>query len=556
MKGSEAFLQTLRSAGVKHIFGNPGTTEVGLLNALKDFPDIQYIMTLHESVAAGMADGYARSCRSPGVVSVHTAVGTANTLGMAINAFADYSPLLIMAGLKDSRSLGGGIFCDTPFHAGDLLRQYTKWTWQCLEPENISRDTAMALHHALAAPCGPVFLAIPENFWEESVHKEIHPLSTVSRFQQAASQEHINDAARLIGEAFRPFILAGNEAGAEGVMELVIRLAEERRIPVFSEERINWSYASFPNDHALYCGPYNPRSEPVSAADLCIGIGSKMFMPMAYSPLPHLSPGTKLIHLHPDLRQIGSLYPAHVGLAGSVGKNLELLLAALSKRHPPPQEENWRSLWEQYRKNRIGQLAAIRSKASAKGKYPDIFDLAEKLSHAALPNAIVVNEAIRSGHILPDYFTFSSTRSYYGYTGGCLGWGVPAAMGIKLAHPKRQVIAFIGDGSFLFSCQALWTASRYGLKIKIILCNNGGYMAVKSSLREYHENPAGRNNLVGEISRASVDFLSLARGFGIPALRVETPAELAAKLQEALSADGSFLLEVMLEHEALETRHL
>lgn len=337
-------------------------------------------------------------------------------------------------------------------------------------------------------------------------------------------------------------------------MGLLVSLAEKLNIPVFSEENINWAYSCFPNNHELYCGPLNPRSELISSADLFIGIGSKMFMPRGYTAQKYLSPDTKVIQVHPDLRQIGSLYPVHAGLAGSVGDNLKLLQTALRDLEIPCWDEKWLSLCSQYRRERQIEMDERKKKASTKGSYPNIYDLSSKLSELTASDAAIVNEAISSGFVLQDNFNFSSSRGYYGYTGGCLGWGVPAAMGIKLAQPDRQVIAFVGDGSFLFSCQALWTAGRYGIAVKVIVCNNQGYMAVKSSLHEYGENPESRVNTIGQISQPLVDFVSLSRSFGVPAFRVEYPGELQSKLEEVLKTEGPALLEVCLGDTGIEIK--
>ena len=558
IKGSEAFLKTLHAAGVEYIFGNPGTTEISLLDQLNESGEIKYILALHESVAAAMADGYARVSGIPGVVSVHTAAGTANSLGMAINAYADYTPLVVMAGLKDSRSLGGGVFCDSPYNAADLMRQYTRWAWQCLESQNISRDTAMALHHALSPPQGPAYLAIPENFWDEDVGDSLHPPSTAGWFEAAAGAEAIENAVQLIVNAKRPIILAGNEAGREGAVHLLVKLAEQLNAPVFCEERINWAYSAFPNNHPLYCGPFNYRSDLIREADLLVGIGSKLFMPPGYAATAYLSPGTKVIHLHSDCSQIGSLYPANGGLPGSVAQNMEMLLAGVREAEIPRWDQKWLKLWHEHgrkRQDRLEQSGGIACTGGSPGHdRPHIFQLIRELSKCASSDAIIINEGIRAGFHLQDYFELPLSRSYFGYTGGCLGWGVPAAMGIKLAKPQRQVIAFVGDGSFLFSCQALWTAAHYGIAIKIVVCNNLGYMAVQSSLQNYKGNLSQKDNLTGSICEPAVDFFFLAQSFGVPAFRVDTCDELREKLEQALQIPGPALLEVRLSNRGLETR--
>ena len=555
MNGAECFLGTLESAGVRFLFGTPGTTETELLAKLDGFPEIEYLLVLHESVAVAMADGYARASGKPGVVNVHTTVGTANTLGMAINAYADYSPVVITAGIRDSRCLGGGVFCDSPLAVADLLRQYTLSSWQCLEPGNIYRDTLGAFESALRPPQGPVFLAIPENFWTSDVENVDRIILGTLNTQGAASDEDVKEATRLITSAQRPVILAGNEVGKYNCGSLLVELAEALHAPVFSEERMSWAFLNFPNNHKLYCGCYDPQYELIRDADLLIGVGSKMFMPFGYSTERKVDPQTKIVHLHSDISRIGGEYPANVPLAGGVKNNLSLVLGGLETDELPTIDRGWEKLLLEHKERRMQEMAE-REKIQPEGERVGASQLAAQLSELAAPDAVLVNEGIRSGFYFQDHFELPLSRSYFGYTGGCLGWGVPAAMGAKLAYPERQVIAVVGDGSFVFTNQALWTSARYGIGIKIVVCNNGGYMAVRSSLREHAGDDAClvSGPQIGEFCQPAIDFVSLARSFGVAAQRVEVAGMLQPILEETLNTPGPALVEVWVDSTGLTSR--
>lgn len=539
----------MEAAGVKYLFGNPGTTEIALLNEL-DNSNLEFMLTLHESVALAMADGYARASGSPGVVCVHTAVGTANTLGMTVNAYTDYSPVVIFAGIKDSRGLGSGIFCDSPFQVTELLRQYTCWSWQCLTPQNISQDTARAINSALAPPKQPAFLAIPEDFWNEEVISTVDKSSKISKFQAAAREEEVKSAVELIMNSSKPVILAGNEVGREQSVNLVTKLAEKYEIPVFAEEQISWSFLNFPNRHPLYCGCYKPDYELLQEADLLIVIGAKLFSSARYTEQQMVPAQTKIIHFHPDSMQIGAVYPVEIGLIGSVAANLSRLLEAADLNSKDNiTNEYWRNKREQHQLSKKNLIMKTQNVVSHSDK-PHILQLVALLSELAAPDAIIVNEGIRAGFYLQDHFEFTADRSYFGYTGGCLGWGVPAALGIKMVNSNRQVIAFVGDGSFLFSNQALWTAAHYKIDVKIIVCNNRGYMAIKSSLKLYEDN--NEKNIIGDLSNPEIDIVSLAQSFGVPATRIATSADIKQTLEDFLVFPGPALLEVQLDNHGLE----
>lgn len=547
IKGVTAFLKTLENAGIEYIFGTPGTTEVPLLDEMAGFPKIKYLLALHESIAAGMADGYARVSGKPGVVSVHTTVGTANTLGMVINAFAGDSPVIVTAGIKDSRALGTGVFLDSPFNIADLLRLYTRWAWQVLDPGNISRDTAKALYHAARQPAGPVFLAVPENFWATEVEDQVFTPPRLGALQSSGNHSEIESVAKLLAEAKRPVILAGNEVGKRQALSLVAKLAEMLSVPVYTEERLALEYLNFPTDNPLYMGTFSPGSPLLEEADVLLGLGAKMFMPFGYSGVKHISPETRVIQVHSSSEKMGLMYPAEFSLVADVTGFLKELIDILGKM--PMDEMVKKERGELIHQKRSQRKSAIQQRMqSGWDRSPiTVFQLTRVLSEVADADAAIVNEAITTGDYLMDYCDFPYSRAYFGYTGGCLGWGVPAAMGIKLFQPERQVIAFVGDGSFLFSVQALWTAARYNIGVKVIICNNRSYFATKSAIKEYGGKAASGKFTGTDLDNPEIDFISLARGFGVPGHRAETPRDLRPVLENALSTPGPELVEVIIE---------
>src|SRR5512139_2033089 len=247
MKGARAFLECLKMEGVKYIFGNPGTTEVPLLDALCRFPEITYVLTLQESVAVGMADGYTKGGGQLGVVNVHTAVGTANTIGGIFVASIGKSPIVVAIANKDMRILGRNSFCEVPDLPG-LTRQFTKWSWEVRTAERIPEDMLRGIKVAATFPRGPVFLSFAEDMLDAEIEVE-SPVSTrlKSRLSFQGNEEEIRRAAQLLLSAENPLFIAGNEVASSGAYCEGVELAELLGLPVMSEGRESWAFLNFPH---------------------------------------------------------------------------------------------------------------------------------------------------------------------------------------------------------------------------------------------------------------------------------------------------------------------
>lgn len=554
MNGAEVFIKTLREAGVRYVFGVPGTTEVALIDTLTAQEDLQFVLTLHESIAVAMADGLARATGSPAVVSVHATVGTANTLGMLVNSFEDNVPVIVTAGIKDQRALGTGVFCDSPYQVTDLLRQYTKWSWQVLDSSCLERDLKKALRLCQSPVAGPVFVGIPENFWSELSAADTEGTNNLA-LQYRGALSSINQGIILLQKAISPVMIIGNEVGKAGALQEAVALAERWQMPVFSEERPSWTNLNFPTDHHLYCGNFNHNSPLIKQADLVLSIGARMFMPMGYQNNRYISPDTQIIQIHSDPRRIATHVPVALGIISEARLALQDLLAASEnvQINLDGRKDQQEQIARLKAAKELAQLELL-TKAQESGAVK-VQHLISELSRQATQDAVVVNEGVRSGFYLQDYFNFTEQRAYLGYTGGCLGWGVGAAMGVQLAFPKRQVIAFSGDGSFLFSPQALWTAAHHGIGIKTIICNNRAYMAVKGSLLQHNGKAAASGRFVGvDLTEPAINYPALCQGFGVAVWQVSEPVHLAEIVGQFLNHEGPAVLEVVVDPREMEKR--
>ncbi len=549
MTGAEAFLQVLRRSGVRYVFGVPGTTEVALIDELAGADDIQYILGLHEGVVVAMADGYYRGGGGPGVVSLHTTMGTANALSMCHSASKDRSAVVVTAGNKSSRILGRDCFCEAPFHIADLPRQFTKWSWEVTRPERIPEALVRALKVATAPPAGPVFLSIPEDLLAAEGDFEVgDPKRFFIGPTVRGDQARIEEAAQMLKEAENPVLLMGNEVGRMGALQEAAALAELVGAPVVTEEKMGLTNLNFPADHLLYRGTFRP--ELVSGADVLLAVGAGMFTEFAPPEKPWVPGATRVIHIHRDPWEIGKIYQADVAVVADARSALVDLYSALDGLLDESTRKHWAERLE-FERRRGLEAARAREEEMKKG-WGDVpirlTRLLAELRAVAPSNTVVVNEGIMASPYLQKYFPMNEPGSYHATAASSLGWGFPAALGVKLAQPERPVVAFVGDGSFCFTPQSLWTAARYRIPVVGLIVNNRAYMAVKAATIGFGGKAARRRVYPGsELVDPAVDFVGLARSFGVEAKRVVEPTELRPALEGAFAAGGPVLVEVVIE---------
>jgi len=548
--GAEILLTCLKNEGVKYIFGNPGTTEVAILDALVDTPEIKYILTLHESAAMGMADGYARSGGGIGFVNVHTALGLSNAIGGLYGAHIDGIPLVLTIANKDSRILGQGVFSEVDDICA-MTRQFTKWSWQVLRPEKIAEDITRAFKIAGTPPTGPVFLSIPEDFLALKMNVKIPPSRQFkSQPRIGPHTDVIKKAAKLLLSAKRPVMIAGNEIGKTEALPQAVELAELLGIPVLTEGRQSLACLNFPSDHPLYRGGFETQSEYVRTADLILAVGCEMYVQTAYSKSDEVLHKIKTIHLHSNTAIIGKLYPVEVPVITDVKAGLAALLdrieASASAQTLSGFQERFSLIkadWEEKEVSRTKEIESIRGKKPIR-----VAQLVREIQETADPDAVIVDDAIRSSRPLLKHYTFTRPGTYYRSSAGYLGWGLPAAMGVKLALPRRQVIAFVGDGGFIMANQALWTAARYRIPITAVVCNNRQYKAVRDGAVRFKGKAVEKNYFIGSsLDDPAPDLARLAESFGMTGHTIKDPSQIKTALKKALKSGKPSVLDVWIE---------
>jgi benzoylformate decarboxylase len=549
MSGKRAFLDLLKQEGVKVMFGNPGTTELPLMDAFAVENDIRYILGLQEAALMAMADGYAQASGELAVLNLHVAPGLGNAMGMLYDAMKANSPVLITAGQQDLEYIA-----TEPVLTADLAtlaRPFVKWAAEVHRPEDLPLYVHRAVKTALAPPTGPVFLSLPGDILKNDADIDLlEPTRVAPRMRGDA--EAVARAAEMLAKAERPVIIAGDAVAQSGAHKELVALAEAVAAPVYVE--FIPSRASFPASHPLYRGMMTRTQagvrEVLDKHDVVFSVGGDLFtwsLPSHIDPWPK---GLPLIHLDTDPWQIGKNYPAQVAILGDPKATLPDITAALGARMSASAKgaasARLKSTTEAIKKD----LEAFRAKARAMaGKTPvQPLALLEAIGAMLPKDAVVIEEVLSSAPGIRMLINSNDEQSFYGLRGGGIGWGLPAAIGAKVALPDRPVVALIGDGSAMYTIQALWTAAHYRLPVIWVIFNNTSYRILKQRLVMLRGLAEQADKFVGmELTDPAVDFIGLARSLGIEGQRARTVHEATDLIGKALKDGIAMLIDVDME---------
>ena len=514
----DATVDLLRRLDMTTVFGNPGSTELPFLNNWPD--DFRYVLGLQESSVVAMADGFARATGRAAFCNLHSAVGIGHALGSVFTAFRNQTPLVISAGQQARSLLPGQPFLGAT-EAANFPRPYVKWSCEPARAEDVPAALAQAYYTAMQRPCGPTFVSIPMDDW--GVMTEPTVARTVSR-DTAPDPELIAVLARALATAKRPVLVIGPEVDSEGAGNEAVALAERIRAPVWVSPFS--SAASFPEKHPLFAGFLPAAPQPISttlaAHDLVAVLGAPVFTFHVAGDFDLPRSGVRLFQITADSQAVASA-PMGTGIVGSLRLALPALADLLPARdrsmHPqrPPA-------------------------ATPVGRDPIPAEYLLHMISATMPaGAVIVEEAPSHRPTLQRHLPIRGFGQFYTMASGGLGYGLPAAVGVALARPDRRTIAIIGDGSLMYSIQALWTAARHRLPLSVVVINNGGYGAMRSFSQTLNvKAPPG-------IDLPGIDAVQIAKGFGCHAHRVDKAAALEPALREAWRADGPVLLDVPVD---------
>jgi benzoylformate decarboxylase len=542
-RGRDVLLEVLRTEGVRHIFGNPGSTELPLIDALATADDLHYVLALQEATAVGMADGYAQATGRPAFLNLHTSAGLGNAVGNLTNARACQTPLVVTAGQQDYRHI-----VTDPLLSGDLTgiaASVSKWTHEVRTIDELGTVMRRAFHDAMSPPSGPVFVSIPMDLLDASTDAPVPLPSTVHR---RAVADGLDELASLLASpaAGRVAIVVGDEVAQSGAVDEVAAVAESLGAPVYGSPL--HGNAVFPPTHPLWRGMLAPAAAMISAAladyERVLLIGGRAFMAYPYTPGPALPAGTELLHLSPDPYQLGRTYATRWAAAGDPKASLAALVPLVREHADPAAAADAVAAGETRRSAEIDELET--TALSRYGSSPmDPMAAAHALVRAVPPGTLIVDEAITTGVYVRGFHHESVPGRYFFCPGGGLGWGMPAACGVSLGHNAEPVLCVVGDGSAMYSPQALWTAAHEQLPVIFAVVNNRQYRILKNNLRGMGGDSVRANRFVAmEIDEPPVDYVALAESMGVEADLVEKAGDVGDAVRRAFDRGRPHLLEL------------
>ncbi len=549
MRGRQVFMDSLAAHGVERIFGNPGTTESPLLDSLQSYPQIEYVVALHEGIAAGAASFYAQASGKTGVVNLHVAPGLGNAIGMMYGALKANSPMVVTAGQQDTRMRLRG-----PVLGYDLVAMaepVTKWSVQVETADEIATIMQRAFKIANEAPAGPVFVSLPINVMEQDT--EIAAMASVQVFDSPRPDPAgIAVMAEKIMAAQNPTIVVSDDVARARAHDDLVALTEAMGASVWFEGIRH--HAAFPNRHpnakAILPMDADAIRNTLGEADLVMLIGGPFFEEVWFTPGTPFPGGAAVLQVEETAGRMSHNHTVDAGLVGHLPTSLAALAKALNAARGYQVAAKARN--EALASESEAATAAYQAR-SQRAWDRDPMSMARAMAELRVgtpDGTVVVEEAITAGLDLAQAFEFAAPGDYLSGRGGGIGQGLAGAIGAKVAQPDRPLLAVSGDGSAMYSIQALWSAAHHDLDIVFVILVNREYRILKHNLDTYRQRFDANSNQdypQMNLDTPALDFVTMAKGMGIPGTVVSDPGQLAGAVKAAFSASGPHLIAVNIE---------
>ena len=536
--GRSAFLQLLQDEGVTHLFGNPGTTELPIMHALKDHPDLTYIMGMQEAVVVHMADGYSRATGELVACNVHVAPGLGNAMGALFSAKFTNTPMILTAGQQEQ---GHGLTEPLLYHElVPMAQPLVKWAVEVTRLEDLPRIVRRAAKIATTPPMGPVFISLPGDILNDDAGIDLGTPTRLDTHVVPTGEALAGLAARL-QRAINPVILAGQEIVTSDALAAAGDFALALGAPVY-QQTVPWG-SHFLSEHPCFMGGLSRDQKQVRAAlqphDLLVVLGADVLRMSVWDEIDALPDGMPIVHIGQNDWEMGKNYPTEIALCADLRETLTAvtpMLAPQTDRVSALADKNWTA-------KRTHLIEQIDARADAAPIDPDWLTL--QIAQALPDDAILVDEGLTATRHMKALHPMRWRFDYHGLASGGIGWGIAGAVGVQLAHPDRPVVAVIGDGSAMYSIQAIWSAANQKLPMTYVIVNNGGYRIIRQRLLAFH----GNDDFTGMwFKDPEINFADMATSMGLSAERVDRPGDLRAALDRAIAnRNGPNLVEVMTD---------
>lgn len=543
--GGQLIVEQMKAAGVKYLFTNPGSCEVGFFDAFLDEP-MQLILCLHEGIVISAADGYAKVSGEPAFVNVHV-VATAQASGQLYNAHVDQTPMVVTSGMRENESATDDVMLAARpgWDLKDIPRSFTKISWQSRDAKALPAQIRRAFKVATTEPGGPVYLGISE---EAQMQKNVTALiydreNFIIPNNIPANPDQLKKAAEAVLCARSPVLWVGDQVTRDGGCMEAIELAELLSIPVC--DQWGWgNFVNFPRRHALFAGWYN-----ATGRDLVLAFGfNNNFMGFhRFFNIQGMRDDTPMICCSTCADSLGRVRPFNMAMVANTKLALRGLIDAIKGMATE-------FLIRQIAAGRRDQASDAGSKAAKVDRgmmglspiHPQELGLA--MEEELDKNCIIVDENVSSAKRFYTLGPRESEKMMIQTRGWCLGWGVGAALGAKIAAPNRQVVLSIGDGSVMYSASGFWTMARYEIPVLVVVSNNHSYEAVRRAYAGYNGKMKAANRFTAtSLDHPLIDFVGLTKSQGWDGIRVERSDDLRPALRRGIAATRTgtpFLIDV------------
>jgi benzoylformate decarboxylase len=520
----DASFDLLRSQGMTTIFGNPGSTELPML---ADFPaDFRYVLGLQEAVVIGMADGYAQASGRAAIANLHTAPGVGNAMGAIFTAQANHSPVVVTAGQQVRAQITMQALL-TNREATGMVQPLVKWAHEPARAEDVPLALARGIHMASLPPRGPVFVSIPMDDWDAEVEEAAgEAVKRGAEGRAVADPDSVRRLAAQLDGASNPVLVVGPDVDASGGWDAAIALAERQRLPVWAPPAPGSGRIGFPESHPNFRGVLPPAIGPVAQTledhDLVLVVGSSVFPYYPHIPGPLLPEGASLVAITSDPDEAARAPMGHA-IVADVGLTLQALLEVVPESSRPAPEPN-----------------------PGPTEIPPEDPLNSSTVHSALAevfpaDGIVVLESPASTLALRNQLRLSRPGSYYFSSGGGLGFGLAASVGVQLAQPDRPVVCVLGEGSAQYAISGFWSAVAHQAPVTFLVLRNSEYAILKWFAEV--ESVTGAPGL----DLPALEVAAVAAGYGVSTRVARGRDEVRDALAAALASSQPELVEVPVQ---------
>lgn len=538
INGAEALIKSLICEGVDTVFGYPGGQIITVYDKLYDYTDkIEHILVRHEQGAIHAAQGFARCTGKTGVVIVTSGPGAANLVTGLADALMDSTPLVVISGQVASSFLGTDAFQEADVVA--MTQQVTKWAIQIRRPEDIPAAIARAFYIASSGRPGPVVIDVAKDAqigminWEHTSCRYIRSYNPIPE----VCKTDIQTAADMLNNAYRPLILSGHGVMISEAEDILKKVVEKSSISVATTLL---GLSTIPTDHPLNLGMLGMHGTvaaniATNQADVILGIGLR-FDDRITSDLKFYAPYAKIIHVDIDPSELNKNVKASLAVNSDARAFLEQLYPLLIERRV--------SAFNDLKKKCDAiefEKVISRAVSPAEGKLK-MGEVIKAVSEFAPDNCVCVTDVGQNQMFSARYFRHRAKRGFISSGGlGTMGYGLPAAIGAKIADPEREVILFVGDGGVQMTIEEFGTIMQYNIGVKIVLLNNNFLGNVRQWQKLFF------NGRFSQTPMLNPDFVMLASAYGIKAENVTSRDELQAAVKRMIESDKAYLLNVSVD---------